>query len=170
LELKKPVFDGEKSIEKCIYKRKSVRNFKNKDIEIEKVSQLLWVAQGLKNTNRTVPSAGAIYPQELYINLKNQGLYQYDIRTHSLKQKIDEDIAYDLATSALGQIFINKAPLNLIICADYSKTTKRYGKRGFRYVHIEVGHCAQNIHLEAEALYLASVPIGAFKDMEVKKF
>ncbi|MBD3215484.1 MAG: SagB/ThcOx family dehydrogenase [Candidatus Lokiarchaeota archaeon] len=169
MELKKPMFDGKKSLEKCIYERKSLRNFKNKKIEIEKLSQLLWVAQGIKNSNRTVPSAGATYPLEIYVNLKKQGLYHYDIRTHSLDQKIDEDIAYDLATAALGQMFINDAPINFIICADYSKITKRYGERGIRYVHMEVGHCAQNIHLEAEALDLVSVPIGAFKDVEVKQ-
>ncbi len=59
--------------------------------------------------------------------------------------------------------------MNIIICAEYSRTTWNYRQRGIRYVFMEVGHCAQNIHLEAVALDLASVPIGAFEDDNVKK-
>jgi len=169
LELKDPNFDGEKSLERCIYERKSVRKYKDKSIEIEKLSQLLWAAQGTKNSNRTVPSAGATYPLEIFASLRENGLFHYDQNSHELNQIIEKDISYELAQAALNQNFISRAPLNLIICADFSITTNRYGERGVRYVYMEVGHCAQNINLEAEALDLVSVPIGAFRDQEVKR-
>lgn len=168
IQLPKPQLKGSKSLEECIYKRKSIREFQNKEIEIEKISQLLWAAQGKASHYRTVPSAGATYPLELFVILKNKGLYQYNIKKHVLELKKDGDFSKDLAAASLHQNFIHEAPLNIIICAIFSRTCNRYGDRGMRYVLIEVGHCAQNIHLEAVALELCSVPIGAFEDKAVK--
>lgn len=169
IALKKPKLRSDVSLEECIYKRESVRKFRSKEIELEKVSQLLWSAQAIKGTNRTVPSAGATYPLEFYVIIKNKGVYYYDFKERVLEQKRDEDISQELASDAFGQQFIAQAPFVIIICADYARTCNRYGNRGRKYVHMEVGHCAQNIHLEAESLGLASVPIGAFQDREVKK-
>jgi SagB-type dehydrogenase family enzyme len=161
--------EGEKTLEECIYERKSVRKFSDRDIPLSKISQLLWSAQAYKNGNRTVPSAGATYPLEMYVHIKDKGLYYYNFGERILEQRIDEDISAELARKSLNQTFLHEAPVNIIICADYSRTCKRYGDRGRRYVHMEVGHSAQNVLLEVEALGLASVPIGAFKDRELKK-
>lgn len=169
IKLPKPNIKDNKNLNECIYHRKSVRNFQEQGIELVKISQILWAAQGIKNNHRTIPSAGATYPLELYLTYKKKGLFYFNFKKNILKQIIDIDISNILAKSALNQMFIYNAPINIIICADYSRTCIRYGNRGFRYVHIEVGHCAQNIHLEAVALDLGSVPIGAFKDEEVKK-
>ncbi len=169
LELQKPLLKGRKSLEECIYKRESVRKYRDKEIEIEKISQILWAAQGKKGQKRTVPSAGAAYPLEIYVTLKDKGYFHYDFRNHVLNLKSKESICKKLAKESWNQKFIEESYLNIIICADYSRTTKIYGERGIRYVYFEVGHCAQNIHLEAIALGLVSVPIGAFQDINVKK-
>ncbi|MFW9940724.1 MAG: SagB/ThcOx family dehydrogenase [Candidatus Thorarchaeota archaeon] len=168
LNLPKPLMKGTKSLEECIYERESVRSFKDKPIEIEKISQILWATQGKKGHKRTVPSAGATYPLEIYVNLKEKGYFYYNFEKHNLKLILDEDISIRLAAASWNQQFISEAYLNIIICAIFARTTQRYGERGIRYVFIEVGHCAQNIHLEAVSLGLASVPIGAYEDGKVK--
>ena len=169
ISLPKPEFKGEKSIEECIYERESVRSYKDINIDLEKISKILWATQGKKGDKRTVPSAGATYPLEIYVTLRDKGFFHYDIKNHSLKLIKEEDISKKLARASWDQHFIAEAYLNIIICAIFERTTQRYGQRGVRYVFIEVGHCAQNIHLEAVALGLASVPIGAFEDDSVKK-
>jgi len=166
--LPKPELKGGKSIEECIYERESVRSFTDKSIEIEKISQILWVAQGKRGYKRTVPSAGATYPLELYIILKDKGYFHYDLERHLLEVITEEDLSKKLARACWDQNFIAEAYLNIIICAKFSRTTQGYGQRGVRYVLIEVGHCAQNVHLEAVSLGLGSVPIGAFEDEKVK--
>ncbi|HEY0090399.1 MAG TPA: SagB/ThcOx family dehydrogenase [Candidatus Lokiarchaeia archaeon] len=169
LNLPKPELKGSLSLEECIYNRESVRSFKDKEIELEKISQLLWSAQGKKGSKKTVPSAGATYPLEIFVVIKNKGFYYYNSESHSLETKFEgKDYGKALAEASLSQYFIREAALNIIICAEFSRTCNRYGERGVRYVLIEVGHCAQNIHLEAVALGLDSVPIGAFNDKEVK--
>jgi len=168
IQLPEPIIKGSNNLEECIFKRESIRDFKEKEIELDKISQLLWAGQGKKGHKRTAPSAGATYPLELYVVLKNKGLYIYNIQAHKLELKIEGQLGKKLASASLHQNFIHEAPLNIIICADYRRTCGRYGERGVRYVLIEVGHCAQNIHLEAIALGLGSVPIGAFIDKKVK--
>lgn len=169
IQLPKPELKGEKSLEECIYERESVRNYKDKTIELEKISQILWAAQGKKGEKRTVPSAGATYPLDIYVTLKDKGFFHHNIKKHALDLITEEDLSKKLAGASLNQYFIAEAYLNVIICAVFSRTTWRYGQRGVRYVFIEIGHCAQNVHLEAVALGLASVPIGAFEDDKVIK-
>jgi len=169
IKLTEPKLKGIKSLEQCIFERQSVRSFKDEDIEIEKISQILWAGQGKKGSKKTVPSAGATYPLELYVVLKRRGIFHYDFERNLLKRIREGDFGKDLAKASLHQMFIYEAPLNVIICADFDRTCSSYGKRGEKYVYIEIGHCAQNIELEAVALGLASVPVGAFYDDEVKK-
>ena len=166
---------GNVSLEEAIHKRKSIRSFKNGIIKIDYLSQLLWSAQGKREGfYRTVPSAGATYPLEVFIvvgvecveNLE-AGLYHYQNQKHELKLLIKRDFRQYLASACLWQEFISEAQIIFIICADYNRTTGRYGQRGIRYVHIEVGHAAQNLSLQAVALGLGSVMIGAFRDEEV---
>ncbi|MFX1407720.1 MAG: SagB/ThcOx family dehydrogenase [Promethearchaeota archaeon] len=169
ITLPNPLTKGNKSLEECIYERESIRSFQKSEIEIEKISQILWATQGKKGNKRTVPSAGATYPLEIYVLVKDKGLFHYNLNEHNL-ELISKDVYCEkLANASWNQNFICEAYINIIICADYSRTTQRYGERGVRYVYMEVGHCAQNVHLEAVALGLASVPIGAFKDKRVKK-
>ena len=177
--LPSPNQKGSISLEEAIAKRRSIRGFAPEPVSQLQLSQILWAAQGITDTwgrYRTVPSAGATYPLEVFVvcglNCIEQigdGIYHYNIANHSLTLHHKGDVRFELATAALDQEFIYKAPVNIIICALYERTTLRYGNRGERYVHIEVGHAGQNIYLQATALGLATVAIAAFQDEEVRK-
>lgn len=168
IQLPEVKLDNPKTLDCAIFERISRRKFWEKEIELEKLSQLFWAAQGMKGFTRTVPSAGATYPLEIYAILKGKGAYHYDNKEHKLDLHTEGAICTELAKAAWNQTFICEPYLTIFICADYSRTKSRYGKRTKRYIYLEVGHCAQNIHLEAVALGLGSVPIGAFQDEIVK--
>ena len=159
------------SIEECMEARRSVRGYQDKGLSLQQISNLLWSAQGITEDRygfRTAPSAGATYPLEIFI-AKKDGLFRYVPVSHALKQEMRKDIRKDITKAALGQGFISNAGLVVIITAIFERTAMRYGDRAVRYVYIEAGHCAQNIHLEAVALGLGSVPVGAFRDNELSK-
>ncbi len=173
IQLPQPITRGKISLEETILKRRSQRSFIQKELSLQQISQLLWSAQGITGKKwgfkfRAAPSAGALYPMEIYI-LNKEGLYHYIPQGHKLEQLKEEDLRVSLAASALGQSFVVEAPLDIVICAVYERVSAKYGQRGVRYVHIEAGHIAENIHLQAVALGLGSVPVGAFSDEEVKK-
>lgn len=173
--IKLPPFStkGNISLEEAILKRRSIRSFKEDELSLNEISQILWSAQGItKKTDyinlRSAPSAGAIYPITVFV-VKKDGVFEYLPEEHSLKPITQKDIRTELSKASLNQRFIEKAPLSLILCADYSKITKKYANRGIQYAHIEVGHIAQNINLQAVALGLGSVCVGAFEDEKVSK-
>ncbi|MGQ9465788.1 MAG: SagB/ThcOx family dehydrogenase [bacterium] len=159
------------SLEQCIQKRRSIRDFQDKELSLQQISNLLWSAQGITDSLRefrAVPSAGATYPLELFI-AKKDGLFRYIPDGHRLKKEQDGDLRKDIARAALNQMFIADAGVVIVITAVFKRTAWRYGERAYRYINNEVGHCAQNIHLEAVALGLGSVPVGAFDDEMIKK-
>jgi hypothetical protein len=92
LKLPNPLLKGTKSLEECIYERESVRKYQDKEIEIDKISQILWAAQGKKGQKRIVPSAGATYPLEIYVTLKDKGYFHYDFKNHVLQLITEEHI------------------------------------------------------------------------------
>lgn len=150
-------------------RRRSCREFTDEPITEEALSQCLWAAQGRNaHGRRTAPSAGALYPVEVYA-LTADGVGRYDPAKHRLLSHIQRDLRERLASAALSQMFIAVAPLTIVLCAVFARVAVRYGKsRGERYTLIEIGHVAQNVLLQAEALGLGSVPVGAFNDSEVK--
>jgi SagB-type dehydrogenase family enzyme len=170
ITLPAPNTTGSITLEKVISQRRSVRSFADKDLQWHQIGQLLWSAQGITNKkgNRAAPSAGALYPLDIYIIFK-EGFYKYLPQGHKLHLISDKDLRGPLQAAALSQPWVGTAPVNIIICADYSRIMSRYKDRSIRYTDIEVGHVAQNIHLQAIALGLDSVPIGAFNDKEVSK-
>jgi SagB-type dehydrogenase family enzyme len=170
IKLPEPKFTNA-SIEECIETRRSIRSFKNESLPTQEIANILWAAQGItdeKSGFRSAPSAGATYPLEIFI-AKKDGLFRYIPETNALKQEMKRDLRKDIAKAALSQMFIAEASLVIVITAIFDRTTWRYGQRGIRYIYNEVGHCAQNIHLEAVALKLGSVPIGAFDDKKLKQ-
>jgi SagB-type dehydrogenase family enzyme len=159
------------SLEEAIKNRRSIRSFEDRELSLEQVSQLLWAAGGITDERRgfrAAPSAGALYPMEIYI-AKSDGLYHYLPASHEIEKLSDEDLRADLTQAALGQRFIAEAPVSIVICTVYRRVTGRYSERGIRYVHIEAGHIAQNVHLQAVSLGLGSVPVGAFIDSRVQR-
>jgi len=176
IKLPEPRFKSKISLEETLLKRRSVRDYKDEPLNLEEISQLLWAAQGITSPEglRTAPSAGALYPIEVYIvvgkvNDLPTGIYKYKPQTHELERISEGDERIKLSEAALGQIWVKKAPAVIVFSAVYERTTAKYGERGTKYVHMEVGHASQNVYLQAEALNLGSVTVGAFDDEEVKK-
>ena len=173
-KLPKPKEKGMTSIEGALNKRRSARDYRKGALSLEQVSQLLWAGSGRNLYRRTAPSAGATYPLETYLvvgeveGLK-PGTYHYSFPKHSLEMMKEEDVRTRLSRAALGQEMIEEAPISIIIAAEYGRTTGRYGQRGHRYVHMEVGNAGQNVSLQAISLNLGTVMIGAFGDQEVKE-
>lgn len=176
MKLPDPKFKSSTSVEEALSARRSVREYAEDSLTLEQISQLLWAAQGLTSKwgGRTTPSAGALYPLEIYLmagevkGLKS-GLYHYDPGKHQISLTQEGDLREKLTPASLYQDEILRAPATLIITAVYERTMQKYGERGIRYVHMEVGSVGENIYLEAESLKLGTVFIGAFDDERVKK-
>ena len=167
--------DGQ-PLEKLLQQRRSVRTFGKAPLSLATLGQLLWAAQGITHPKglRTAPSAGALYPLELYVVAGEvEGLppavYRYLPKDHRLLETAPGDRRQALAKAALYQLWLDDAAVVVVFTAIYARTTRKYGKRGERYVHIEVGHAAQNLFLQAEALSLGTVDVGAFRDNKVSK-
>ena len=165
------------SIEEALSKRRSVREYKKEGLSLKEVAQILWATQGITEPEwggRTAPSAGGLYPLEVYLVVKEVegltvGVYQYLPKEHQLKRIVEGEISDKLAQAAVNQIYVQEAPVNLVITGIYSRTTGKYGERGIRYVQLEAGHAAQNVYLQAESLNLGTVTIGAFEDEKVRE-
>ncbi len=167
-----PQLEGKISLEAAIAARRSVRSFTSQELTLEEISQLLWAAQGItgpKEYMRAAPSAGGCCPLEFYVCRKD-GIWRYRPQGHRLMLHRPDDIRAPLAEAAWNQNYIAQAPVTFAISAVFSRTTRRYGERGrIRYVPMDVGHAAENLLLQAVALELASVPIGAFDDAAVAR-
>jgi SagB-type dehydrogenase family enzyme len=176
IPLPEPRYAGEVSVEQALQQRRSVRTYTDDPLEISEISQILWAAQGITSRRgfRAAPSAGALYPLELYLiagNVKNlpAAIYKYRPQDRALLQIVLQDRRSDLSRAALHQGSIKDAPAVILFCAVYERTTGKYGQRGIRYVDMEVGHAAQNVCLQAIALGLHTTVIGAFRDAEVER-
>jgi SagB-type dehydrogenase family enzyme len=170
-----PDLSGNISIEEVLYKRRSIRVYGDDQLSIKEIAQLLWAGQGITDSTgglRTAPSAGATYPIELYVVAGNidglePGVYRYFANTHSLRLVLSGDIRLELSVVALQQPSVSHAPATILITGIESRTEQRYGRRAQRYVYMEAGHIAQNIYLQATALKIATVVVGAFQDNSV---
>ena len=170
IKLPEPEKKGKISLEECIDKRRSTRQFNSRELTSEEISQILWAAQGITGESRglrAAPSAGALYPLELYV-VTQKGVHHYIPEDHKMELYKSGDFRKQLSGAALSQPWVENAPMDLVITAVYQRVTQKYGERGIRYTHMEAGHAAQNIHLQAVALGLGSVPVGAFRDESVK--
>jgi SagB-type dehydrogenase family enzyme len=177
IQLPLPNYDGNTSVEKALLDRRSVRNYSEGQLNLSELSQILWSAQGITDkTNglRTSPSAGALYPLEIYVaaaNVKSlePGLYKYNPHDHTLDLISEGDIRNDMSNASLKQGAITNSSAIIIITAIYERTSVKYGKRAERYVFMEAGHAGQNIYLQCVSLGLGTVMIGAFNDDALKK-
>jgi SagB-type dehydrogenase family enzyme len=176
IKLPEPQYDSEVSLEQSLLERRSVRSYSGQPLTLREISQLLWAAQGLTDPGgfRTAPSAGGLYPLELYLVAGDvegltAGVYRYQPGGHQLVKTGEGDKRAELAKAALGQEWVEEGAVSIVFTAVYERTTGKYGERGIRYVHMEVGHAAQNLCLQATALGLGAVTIGAFYDKEVSR-
>ncbi len=158
------------TLEEALKLRRSIRNFRKGPLTLDELGRLLWAAQGRTGNRefRTAPSAGATYPLETYVVVGDvtglePGLYHYAVATHELSLVKSGDLRAELCALALDQPSVRDAAIDLVLAAVYERTTDRYGERGRMYVHMDVGHAAENVLLQATALGLGSVPVGAFR-------
>lgn len=179
--LPEPRSTSDASLEHCLLNRRSIRSFRQVPLSLEDVSQLLWAAQGITGEGhpgiahlRTAPSAGALYPLETYLVAGNvqglePGVYHYRPEQHDLVLTKAGALRLELARAALGQDCVADGAATIVFAGVYSRTARKYGQRATRYVHLEAGHAAQNVCLQATAIGLGSVTVGAFDDDEVKQ-
>ena len=175
IRLPLPDEKGTMSVAESLRKRKSVRNYNNTPLSLAELSQLLWAGQGLTNSagHRTSPSAGGLYPMELFalISLVDDiecGTYRYDPVNHTINLHISGDSRQELADAALQQECLMKCPASIIIAADIARLAWKYSERAERYVFMEAGHVSQNIYLQAAAMNIGTVAVGAFFDDRVR--
>ncbi len=177
IKLPQPRFSSDVSVEEALLKRRSVREYKDEPLTIAEISQILWSAQGITERRmgfRTAPSAGALYPLEVYIVIGKvkdlvPGVYKYRPESHDIVLISSGDKRIDLYRVSLMQDCIKNAPVVLVISAIFERTTRKYGERGIRYVYMEAGHSAQNVYLQCESLGLGTVVVGAFDDEGVRR-
>jgi len=178
VKLPEPSFQGQMSLEETLKKRRTVRRFANRELDLAQVSQLLWGTDGLSDPRglRTAPSAGATYPLELYLVVGERGvkglapgLYHYSPASHTLELTRKGDLRAAVARDCLHQTWMAEAPVMVVFAAEYRRCLARYGDRGIRYTHMEVGHAGQNLFLQAEALGLACGIVGAFQDRTLQQ-
>jgi SagB-type dehydrogenase family enzyme len=181
--------DGSTSVEASIHERRSVRSFGDAPLALRELGQILWACQGVtwpmpappqgftwewRGGYRSAPSAGALYPLELYVvvgdvNGLEPGVYRYDPVFHHLLSHLDGDLREDLWNAALRQSSIRQAPASLILAGVVERTAVKYGERAERYVHMEVGAAAENVYLQVQVLGLGTVFMGAFDDEDVAR-
>ena len=176
IELPEPQYDSDVSIEQTLLQRRSIRSYTGESLTLQEVSQLLWAAQGETSPRgfRTAPSAGALYPLEVYLLAGDvqdltEGVYHYRPDQHQLVKVIAGDSRTELCDAALMQSCVKDGAIVLVFTGVYERTISKYGDRGIRYVHIEVGHAAENLCLQATAMGLGTVTVGAFYDEQVAK-
>jgi SagB-type dehydrogenase family enzyme len=176
ISLPAPTLTGDVSVETALQKRRSIRSYTQEPPTLEDIAQLLWAAQGVTSHNgfRTAPSAGALYPLEVYIVSGNisgleEGIYRYLAHQHELTLVHRGDHRRQLSSAALGQACVREAPATIIFTGISSRITVKYGQRGIQYMMMEAGHAAQNVCLQAVTRQIGVVPVGAFKENQVRQ-
>lgn len=160
---------GKMPFEQTIAMRRSIRDFAAKTLTTEQIGQLCWAGQGITDPAtgyRAAPSAGALYPIELYL-VTGEGVYHYRPREHALETHLADDVRRPLQRASIDQGSVGEAPLTVAIAAVVDRAARKYRARAERYCFIEAGHVAQNMLLQATALGLGGVPVGAFDDDQV---
>lgn len=164
------------TVEEAIETRRSIRDFIREPMSLDQVSGLLHYAGGITGRSRVSdrafrasPSAGALYPIEIYPIINNvegleKGIYHYSVQNHSLELIKKGNYALDLIQQAIGQEMVGQANLTLVMTAIFGRTTWKYGDRGYRYIYMEAGHIAENVYLAATSMGLGACVVGAFFD------
>jgi SagB-type dehydrogenase family enzyme len=174
--LPEPPSASEGCLHAILKDRRTTRAFAAQPVSLVEVARVLWAAQGITSPGgfRTAPSAGALYPLELHLLAGDveglpPGHYRYEPAQRALKAVHAGDMRHLVAKAALKQEWIAEAPAIVVVTAIDSRTTGKYGPRGVRYVHMEVGHASQNLLIEAVALGLGGAVVGAFDDADLKR-
>ncbi len=160
-----PQTSGGLSLTEALQRRRSVREFTNQRLSLEELSQLCWAGQGVTSPQgfRTAPSAGGILPFTLLVATPD-GLFAYEPAEHRLRRQVAKDVRPELQAGSLDQECVGAAPAVFVLVAELLAMRAKYAGRAEFYVTLEAGHIAQNLLLQATALGLGGVPVGAFHE------
>lgn len=165
------------SLKECLIQRKSTREFSDKEIDFNELSNILFWSYGKMENKHNVPSAGARFPVEIHvvinkINGIKQGIYHYDYKNNCLELTSNPDFRFENIFHSLTKqkFYCYDIPAMICLCADFSRTISKYGDRGYRYVYLDAGHIGQNLYLTATDNEVGIVGIGGFYDLSLKKF
>lgn len=166
-------------VEEAIGRRRSIRDYSGQPLSVEELSRLLFCASGITEDRwglklRAAPSAGALYPIELYPVVHNvsdlaPGLYHYSVLDHSLELLRKGDFRATVAQAGLAQEFLGQANVVLVLSAIFQRTRWKYRERTYRYVMLEAGHIGQNVYLAATSMGLGACAVGAFFDDDLNR-
>lgn len=185
-DLPQPRLLSDVSVEEALQSRRSIRTYMDLPLTLGEISQLLWAAYGLnkpienapdflRGGLRTAPSAGALYPLEVYLVARNvtglaSGIYLYKSETHQLITLVGVDRWQDVSDAGFNQPHFETAAAAIVYSAVFERNTQKYGERGReRYVCMDLGHSAENVYLQAYALKIGTCAIGAFSDLALKQ-
>lgn len=173
IPLPEPVFP-QTHLARAIQERRSIRDYARRSLELEELSALLFAASGITGNKggyllRASPSAGALYPIEIYpfvhkVDGLRPGLYHYSVEGHALALLEAGDYREHATAGCLFQEMAGEAAVTFALSAIFARVCWKYGERGYRYALIEAGHIGQNVYLAATSLHLGCVSIGAFLD------
>ncbi|UCG63075.1 MAG: SagB/ThcOx family dehydrogenase [Candidatus Zixiibacteriota bacterium] len=162
------------SLEEVAQQRKSVRSFADRGITLMDLSRLLLTADGLTHGRgdwqmRTAPSGGALYPIDIYVFVSRvetlaAGLYHFQVSDSSLELVTSGDFDERIHVASNEQGAVGNSPITVILTARFDRSTVKYSDRGYRYTYIEAGCICQNVYLQATALGMGTVAVGAFND------
>ena len=181
IALPSPSYKGTVSVEEALKARRTHRSFQSRPLTLKQFSQILWAAYGVTAQKygaflKTAPSAGALYPLDIYgvvgkggVETLASGIYHFRPENHALELVKQGDLRAEVAKQALQQMWMAKAPLMLVITGEYKRSSIKYGPRGVTYAHIEAGHVGQNIFLQAEAIGLKAGIVGAFNNHQIMR-
>jgi len=137
IKLPEPRYQSDISLEESLLQRRSVRDYPGEALSLGEVSQLLWAAQGITAQwgGRTAPSAGALYPLEVYVvvgNVQNlaAGVYRYEPEGHELLRIAEGDKRGDLASASLAQACVKEGAIDIVFAAVYQRTTRSMAREG----------------------------------------
>ncbi len=179
IALPSPSYKGSVSVEEALKARRTHRSFQSRPLTLKQFSQILWGAYGVTAQKygsflKTAPSAGALYPLDIYgvvgqkgVEILAPGVYHFRPENHAIELVKQGDLRAEVARQALQQMWMAKAPLMLVITGEYNRSSIKYGLRGATYTHIEAGHVGQNVFLQAEAIGLRAGIVGAFNNQQI---
>lgn len=170
IALPKPSLTGPVSLEEAIERRRSIRTFGPAQLPVGTIGQLLWAGQGITSPDgkRAAPSAGALYPLELYAVTAAEVMH-YLPPGHRAETRVTPDLRPQLKAAALDQASVGAAPLVIVVAAEPGRLSDRYGAKADLYTDLEAGHAAQNMLLQAVVRGLAAVPVGSFNASRVAR-
>lgn len=162
IALPRPSVAGTISLEEAIERRRSLRTFGPDPLPVGIIGQLLWAGQGVTSPDgkRAAPSAGALYPLELYAVTATEMMH-YLPDGHRAKTRATPDLRPQLKAAALDQASVGTAPVVIVVAAEPGRLSQRYGPKADAFTDLEAGHAAQNILLQAVVHGLAAVPVGS---------